>query len=185
MNGVFAQFVMVILSVGIIFTYIKPTFERIGEIQNETVTYEEEISKVLSVNSKLSDLQTKMDSVSMSDKLRLLNYMPDTLDELMVLRDLYLITNQSGALYRGVTSGTSQGGQKQKSASGENAPIQHDFSLSVEGTYTQIKSLFRLLEQNKYPLEVQDLALSSSGGGFMTATIGLTTYSFQNDITSE
>ncbi|MBP6881526.1 MAG: hypothetical protein KBC35_02790 [Candidatus Pacebacteria bacterium] len=186
MKGVFTQFVMVVLSVGIIFTYIKPAFKEIAVIQSETKIYEEEITKVLSVNSQLSDLQADMESVSVTDKLRLRSYMPDSIDELMIMRDLYLITNKSGTLYKGVLASGNQGGaQKKKASTTSIDPNQHAFTLSAEGTYAQIKNLFSLLEKNNYPLEIQGVSLSPAEGGFLIASIDLVTYSFQDDITSQ
>jgi hypothetical protein len=186
MKGVFTQFVMVIISIGIVFTYIKPAFDEIEIIQNETKTYEGEIDKVLSVNSQLSDLQTTMESVSMTDRYRLLNYLPDSIDEIKVLRDLYLINKRAGTLYVGVTSNSDQRGTQRKNANqNETGPDQHAFNLSVEGTYTQVKNLFRLLEQNNYPLEVQNVSISPAEGGFLSVSIDLVTYSFKNDITSQ
>jgi len=186
MKGLFTQFVMVVISIGIVFTYIKPAFDEIAVVQSETKIYEEEITKVLSVNSQLSDLLSDMDSVSMTDKLRLRSYMPDTIDELMIMRDLYLITNRSGALYKGVSGSGDQGGvQKKKTSTASTDPNQHAFTLSAEGTYAQVKNLFSLLEKNNYPLEIQGVSLSPAEGGFLVASIDLVTYSFQDDITSQ
>lgn len=188
MKGVFTQFVMVIVSIGIIFTYVKPSFAKIGVIQEESKTYEAELEKVVAVNSTLSLLKSQMDSIAMADRMKLLTYMPDSVDEIAVLRDLFLIVNQSGALYRNVSSGGSgSAGTKNKNSSAVTAtgPEQYGFTLEVEGTYDQLKSLFSLLERNEYPLEIQNVSFSKTEGGFLTASIELATYSFKSQLTSE
>ena len=95
-----------------------------------------------------------------------------------------LITKQSGASYVDAKSlgdgrKSSSRSRRDTQASTANEPKQYSFSLSVEGTYLQLKTLFSLLEQNKYPLEVQSVDITSNEGGFLGAELTLATYAQQ------
>lgn len=188
-KGLITQIGMLIISASIIFTYIQPAFGEVAKIQDNIQTYKVERDKVVIVNSQLSKLVADMESVSPEDQRKLLTYMPDSVDELNVLRDLHLITQQSGVLYKDVRyMGPAERGSKKKNRANseeEFGPDGYQFGLSVEGTYDQLKNLFRLVEQNNYPLEVQSVAISKLEGGFLGAEIIFVTYSFQSDITSE
>jgi hypothetical protein len=188
-KGLFTQIGMLIVSVGIIFTYIKPAFGEVAAIQDNIQTYQMERDKVISVNSLLSKLVTDMESVSSEDQRKLLTYLPDSVDGINVSRDLFLITLQSGVLYKDVRDmGLVARGSKNnrvEDSEEELGPEGHQFGLSVEGTYDQLKNLFRLIEQNNYPLEVQSVSIDKLDGGFLGAEITFVTYSFRSDITSE
>lgn len=183
-KGLFTQIGMIIVSVAIIFTYVKPQFTTIASIQDDIALYQQKRDEVLSVNSRLTELTDQVDSVSDLDKKRLQTYLPETLDPLKVSRDLLLATIQAGVLYKDVTFDGAEKQDKRQTtkAADENKPTQHVFSLKVEGTYAQIKELFRLLEQNNYPLEVQSADVSRIDGGFLAATVTLVTYSFDNGL---
>lgn len=184
-KGLFTQLSMIVVAAAIIFTYVRPAFVEVGKIQDDIGLYQEERQKVLSVNSRLSSLVSQMDSVSVEDRRRLLTYMPDTVDDLSVSRDLLLITRQAGVLYKDVGYSGPGKGSKNTSSGASVLPEPQQFTLSVEGTYTQIKNLFTLLEQNHYPLEIHGVSIGKADGGFLTVEIELMTYSFNSDIDNQ
>ncbi|NCT02174.1 hypothetical protein GW766_02905 [Candidatus Parcubacteria bacterium] len=187
-KGLFTQIGAVIVSIGIIVTYVKPSFAEIELIQNDIALYQKERSSVLAVNSQLSSLVAQMQSVSIDDQKRLLAYLPDKIDELYISRDLLIIAQSSGVLYKDMK----YIGKEESSKSRKNieqplpeGPIPHKFSLSVEGTYEQIKNLFNLIARSNYPLEVQGAKITKTDGGFLSLDLDLVTYSFNEVITDE
>lgn len=186
-KGFFTQVGMVIVSVAIAFTVVEPTIAEIGEIQDNIATYQTERDKVISVNSRLSSLVSTLESVPVADNRRLLAYLPNSLDEISVLRDLYIMINESGAQYVNVSGeplvDTNQrGARAQQVQIDESDPIPHTFTLSVEGTYSQIKRLLALFEQNHYLLEVKEVVMQSNEGGFLKADIAVVSYSYQSQL---
>lgn len=185
-KGLFTQIGMVIVSVAIIFTYIKPEFAKISLIQDDIKEYKDQRNMVISVNSKLDELVSSTDSVSVLDNQRLLNYMPDNIDQLSVPRDLYLISNEAGVIYidakyEGLDTELNQVTNEDGTESVANdKPVAHSLVLSVEGSYKQIKTLLSLLEQNHYPFEVRKMDIASGEGGFLKTDITLSTYSYRN-----
>jgi hypothetical protein len=185
-TGLFTQILMIIVSVAIILTYVKPTFLELSKTQDDIAVYREEQEKVIAVNSRLADLTAKISSIPVSDQRKLLTYLPDTLDEVMVARDLLFITVESGASYESVeyANDNAKKGRSNTSNSdsgNENLPTKHTFELSVIGTYEQVKRLFELIEQNNYPLEVHGAELTGSGTDFITASLTLVTYTYKGE----
>tara|TARA_B100000508_G_scaffold141011_1_gene145035 strand:+ start:2047 stop:2634 length:588 start_codon:yes stop_codon:yes gene_type:complete len=185
-KGLFTQIAMIILSVGILIFYVQPAFSEIGKVQDKIGVYQTERKKVVEVNSRLDMLNIDLESVSREDQLRLVRYLPDSVDPISVSRDLALITLAAGVLYQDVSyGGLATAKQKQQNStdgSGKEMPIAHSFTLGVEGAYPQIKTLFRLIEQNDYPLEVHGVDLKQNDGGFLTVSLQIVTYEFKEEI---
>jgi len=184
-KGLFTQIGMLILSVVIIVTYVQPAFTKIGIVQDNIKNYIEERQKVESVNVKLTDLLNRISNVSNTDRSKLLRYLPDSVDEIAVQRDLVIVSNEAGVKYKDVNFvGVEEIKNNRDLEASANLPRAYTFSLSVEGSYEQIKNLFLLMEQNNYPLEVQGLGIKKSKEGFLMAEIQLATYSYKEPISN-
>lgn len=189
--GLFSQTLFILLSIALVFTYIKPTLTEIDATQDKIETYMTEIDKVSTVNAKLASLVSSYDSISQSDRLRLLAYMPDEVDTIAVPRDLNAIATQAGVIVRGIEYGGSlKGGDNQVVSdltvfdpSVAPAPEQtskepegHMFTLEFEGSYAQLKSILTMMEENAYPLEIHEMNINRTEGGFLTVKMDIVTY---------
>lgn len=190
-NSFLPQIAMIALSVGIIFFHVQPTFAEIGTIQDAIITYKSERQKVDDVNQKLSNLVSQVNDISTADQRALLTYMPDTVDQVSVSRDIYNMAESVDAYlksvrYEGETNTSKKGKDttkvKDKEKELSDTPIPHTFSLSLDGTYDQIKSFLSLLEQNNYPLEVHELKIISSSSRVLSAEMKVVTYSHLKNI---
>jgi hypothetical protein len=177
---------MIGLSVGVVIMFVQPTFSEIGELQNDIAVYQTEYRKVSEVNNQLSSLIDVLDQVVTDDKRRLLTYMPDEVDAIGVVRDLSLISNEAGVLYlSAVSNGPKDILDDVDEATTFIQPKEHLFELNVEGSYRQFKNLFTLLEQNNYPIEVQNVAILQKDGGFLSMNVSLSVYAYQDSVPSE
>jgi hypothetical protein len=197
--GLFSQILFLLLSIALIFTYIKPTLAEIDTTQDAIETYVVEIDKVSSVNAKLANLMSSYSSISQADRLRLLSYMPDEVDTIAVPRDLFAIATQAGVIIRQIEYGGSLNGVGSEITSDlaafdpaavpvvstSNEPEKHQFNISFEGSYAQVKMVLALMEENAYPLEVQELDITKSEGGFLTVAMDITTYDSTLPVSSE
>jgi hypothetical protein len=138
---------------------------------------------VAEVNDKLSRLSSNVSAIDDDDQRRLLTYMPDTIDTIMIPRTLEAIAKEAEVVLKKVSSENVS--VNSSSADGLSATNQTDqpkaaaFSMDVEGSYDQIKNLLRLLEQNEYPLEVKSLKITKVDDGFLNVGLTITTYSLQ------
>lgn len=185
----YSQITTIALAVAVVITYVNPTFESIGLMQDDIGTYQVERNKVIAVNSKLANLLSGVDSVTNEEKKRLSVYLPNSVDDIAVQRDLWYIVQGSGVYFNNLSY---EGVSEQLSATnvpGSDSPnvkpLAHQFSLAVEGTYVQIKNLLSLLEQNEYPFEVREVSIQPIEGGFLTVQLQLFTFAHQPFVAEE
>lgn len=172
-NGSFTQIIMLVLAVGIVFTYIKPAFSVIGETQDDIAVYRSEREKVSGVNATLQQKLDKMLAIPAQDRVALLNYIPDTVDSVAVPRDIQTMAELAGLVLRSVASTPVL---NKEPSNNIDATTPYAFAVSVEGSYDQIKAFLRFIERNNYPLDVQTLTMQPLEGGFMSASLQLVTH---------
>ena len=173
--GLFTQIMTLGLSVAIVFVYIEPTFADIGQLQDDISRYQDERQDIERVNADLDRYVATIESLNGADIDRLAVYMPTFVDDISVMRDLQFIADASGVILKSVSYG---GSETSADASGgqTSPPTRHEFSLAAEGTYSQVKNLLSLLEQNEYPLEVHTADIAPLEGGFLSVSLLLVTY---------
>jgi len=187
-KNLFIQIAMITISIGIIVTFVEPTFSEIGGLQDDIFVYQTERQKVSSVNAQLDSLITVLNTVATDDQRRLVTYMPDEVDTINVVRDLSLISDEAEVVYISAAYVGEATSNTEQDDSGEAEfvqPQEYTFDLSIEGTYEQIKNLFGLLEQNNYPIDVQTLSIQMKDGGFLTADMGLSVYAHKSSVSNE
>ena len=184
-TGLFSQISLIILSVGVVFTYVTPTLDEIKKTQDTITIYESEKEKVSDVNLKLNQVASTLNSISTEDQRKLLAYMPDSVDTVSVPRDIKAIADKNGLIleqisYVGpeepatVTTFIDPSMSMATSPSGD--PEAHTFSVEFESSYEQVKQFLSDLEKNAYPLEVHDLVIEQTEGGFLSVAMKLVTY---------
>jgi hypothetical protein len=167
--------------VAIVVSYVHPTMQSISETQEDTITYELERQKVNAVNAQLAELMSKMDSVSAADQRKHDMYLPEQLDDVNVVRDLYLMAQEAQVWFRdaSVSGEVRKRGRSSNLPDNDEYPVPFSFTLTVEGGYQQIKDLLALVEQNKYPLEIHNLSITGGDGLLLTADIELVTFTYR------
>jgi hypothetical protein len=194
-NSLLTQFGIAGVAIGIVLTYIQPTFSEIKNTQDKIVQTRDELKKVTEVNTRLAELLASVNAIPQKDKLALNTYLPDVLDEVKVLKDLSVVTERAGVLvidlkYEGVSSEILSPQQEtlpsevymyQEGLSdvSKTGPVVHLFNLNIKTTYENFKELLSLLEKNNYPLEIHQLNLKPGDSGELSADIKIATYSLK------
>jgi len=187
-RGFFSQVALIILSIMIIATYVKPKMDAIKSLQDSILIYKQEEQKVTDVNQKLAQFKSKIDNISDDDRHRLLAYMPNSVDTIAVPRDIEAITQKQGAILKSVKFiGVLKDpiGVAGKGTNTLDTPDAQQFSVTVVGSYSQLKGVFNSFEQNAYPLEVQEVHIVQQEGGFLQADIKMTVYSRRLPVAGE
>lgn len=155
--GAFIQIVLLIVSVVIGFTYLKPTFLDIQSLQDEKQRYIDERTRVDEVNRLLQSLVNEYESVSV-DNLRKLNaYIPDSIDELEIMRTIMAVSEESEVNVESISiesSGTYAGSEDD-----DNNYQTGEFSVSLSGPYDNMKPFLARLERNASPLLVSNIEI--------------------------
>ena len=183
-KGLFVQLVLLASSVAIIFLFIQPRLDEVGTIQDETQIYIDEREDISDVNERLSELSSRIESVSFDDRMRLNTFLPDEIDFIQIIRDLYIISVKSGSAYIGADYNADADTNERRGSRDDEVvlPDRHVFSLQVSGGYENIKDLVAALENNDYPLEVAELTITKQDEtDLLDANLTLHTYSYNSD----
>lgn len=177
--GLITQVFTIGLAIAVALLYIRPTFEEINILQDDIDQYKTQREKIQTVNEKLSEHIRVKDSVSTDNYEKLQAYMPRFVDDVGVLRDVQFIVEKTSMVlvnlqYDGLIDSAKLDNVTASDLS--SPPEPYGFTVVAEGTYSQIKDLFSLLEQNHYPLEVHTASVSPLDGGFLSVEIELVTY---------
>lgn len=170
-NSLLTQVVLLVTSATIILTYIQPSFSAIADVQDDIARYETTVSKASELNAALGELVAAERSISASETRRLKQYLPNEIDDVLIMRDIQNIFKivdipitelNSASSDSFATKARVEG--RDRGAVDETAPplTFKDFQLSFFGTYDQLKSVLQGLEVNAFPLEVVELTFSSA-----------------------
>jgi uncharacterized protein YqgV (UPF0045/DUF77 family) len=173
------QIGLIAVAVAIVVLYIEPKITSIRQTQDLTSSYELETQNVSQVNESLKAKIAAIETIAPQDALALARYVPDTVDEIAVLKDISTVLemqsiNDFDLKYQGNNVGTEVEGEV---ASEFGAVTEHYFSVSFEAGYDQLKSVLAQLETNNYLLQVSNLKITDTKEGVLKADVSITTFS--------
>ncbi len=171
-------------------TYVRPTFGEIAKIQDDLARYQSTVSKASELNSALQGLIATEKNIDTRDQDRLKTYLPFSINNVTVMRDIQNIFNVMGVQLSALNSASVDAiavpmveGDEPKVASGQKL-VFRDFEVSFAGTYEDLKRVLSMIESNAYALEVVNLAFESTPNPSDTEQeIGLQPGMMQYDLT--
>lgn len=177
-TSLLSQIFMVIIAIIVGVMYISPAIAKIKTTQDSTDLYIQELAKVSAVNTELASRVAKVDSVPLEAKQALLRYVPDTIDEIVVMKDIQAILAASNI----VASGLAYNNVAEASPNGDEMAIElpytpYAFTVAFDTTYEQLKEFFSLIETNDYLFEISSLDLSPSDSGLLSVQMTLKVFS--------
>jgi Tfp pilus assembly protein PilO len=156
------QITLFIISLVVIFTYIKPTFIAMRSTQDEIFQYTDAANKAGQLNQQLAELLTTEKSFSRTDLVSLESFLPSTIDAMSVMADISTVASQNGLSIDTVSAGELILPQEDILFEGKriesNGTVHIDFTANVTGTYESLKQTLHQLEQSRYLLEVVELS---------------------------
>ena len=190
-NKAITQIILVVVSVVIITTYIKPAFEDMGNIRTEANEYQTALENANSYNNALQELYARANSFTISERRALDRYLPKKIDTVAVMRDVETIVRNNGMSLVALASTEiiESNKQEEKEKFVQGRPVERSvlpvntqrFSLSVSGTYGNFKSLLQDFERNAYPLSIAEMSILSKEEDRYDFSLTLETYSLVID----
>jgi len=166
------QIGFVIISIVIVFTYIKPTFAEIGQLQEDTYEFNDAIVKAEQFNQRLRELIAIENSFSMSDRVALETFLPENINKAQVLRDIEYIAEQDDITIDTISIADSEGNSSdddysptvtdEDSSQSISPFVKTEIDLDVTVTYEELKQFLTRLEANSYVLEVTSMTFGLS-----------------------
>ena len=171
-NKLLTQFILLLTSLIIVVTYIRPAFAEIADIQDDIVRYESTVSKASELNAALNELVQDEKSISSRELANLNAYLPTAIAEVVVMRDIQNMFEQNGLSLSALTSASPENYRVRNARTEAQSPIEaaeaapdlvfRDFQISFFGTYEQLKSVLSSIEVNAYPLEIMSLEFGAA-----------------------
>jgi len=175
-------------------TVLRPEFSEIQAMQDQLAEYNNALDKADQYNRALQEKISQANNLPNTDLAALDQYVPNRVDIVRVSRDVVNIVEGSGLLLIDVEVGESSSvtvenanaGVSQSARTGgsleEEAKRQlavQPFTIEAIGTYTNMKSLLRAVEQNAYPMRIVGISFtnqSESDSRLLSYTIDVETY---------
>lgn len=188
------QIMMIGIAIAIAVTYINPKVTSIRETQDIVANYQTETQNVSAVNQALKTKVELVDSIRPQDTQALQIFLPDTVDEISVMKDISNIISTANisdfnVSYSGVSRDSSDEVDSGSQAGGPTTPAslagisRHNFIINFDASYNQLKSFLSLLETNQYILEVDKLSAVADETGNLNVTINV--FAFDRSVASE
>ena len=117
-----------------------------------------------------------MDGVSAADSAALKRYVPDSVDDVAVMKDLQAIFAALALPLNSLSAGGAAAANAISGTTANTGLTTHSFTLSSKLTYDELKSLLKVLEVNNYLLQVDSLSLTPSETGLLTMSMILSTF---------
>ena len=180
------QIILVVVSVIIIFTYIRPTYGNLQMTQQEVSEYRDALENADAFNSELQSLVTRANSFTTTEINDLERYLPTEVDAISVMRDINLIAERNFLELTGLSANDLvEGAQAGASGQGQDAGVQLpidtvSFEVALSGSYENFKLLLQDFERNAYPLTVADMSVTPNAEtGLYEFGLTLETYQLQ------
>jgi hypothetical protein len=177
------QIGMIAIAVAIVIMYIEPKISVIRETQDLTTSYEVETENVSQVNESLRAKISTIDSIPPDDLLALSRFVPSTIDEISILKDLgIMIETQLIPEYDIAYKGNNSDRVSVEEEPNEYGPVfEHYFSVSFESDYPQLKALLAQLQINDYLLQVDNLKITESKDDLIKVDMSLTSFTLASN----
>lgn len=198
------QILLIVISLVIVFTVIKPKFDDISYQQNEMITYQSALNNIGQYNQRLQTLINQAKAMNEEERSSLMRYLPEEIDAVAVGRDIVNIAEQNGLLLMEIepspatlitTSMPDQTVVDPSSAEMEGSVTEGDgtssskngglygqkYKLSVVGGYDSMKDFLKDIERNAYPLRLVEFSfeINEEPGQLQKYEMTLETYALK------
>lgn len=167
------QLILVVISVALVMSFVKPKLEEIEAKQVEINTFTEAINRASDYNQVVKEKVNRVNNFPRADQVSLDRFLPETIDGVAVSRDIeniiksnqMLLVDMEMGLVSPVLVSTGRSADDEVASLAEEAQrnvVSQRFQVSVIGTYENMKKMLGDFERNAYPLRLVNLSFSAS-----------------------
>jgi len=182
MNSKILPILALMLSVGIFFAYVSPTWSgSIAATKAAISSDDQALAAAKEYGVRQNELASARDAIGPADLDRLAAFLPDSVDNVRLILNLNALAARAGLSLSNVdvisgASGSDNPSSGILSAPAENPVGSVDLSLSALGTYPALQDFLRNIEKSQRLLDVQDLTVKGSNTGLYTYQMKIRLY---------
>lgn len=160
----------IIISVIVLFTYVKPTLNEVKGIQSETREYSDVIANAKQFNDLIQTRVAEMDTIGVRNLARLDKFLPNDIDEVRFLYDIDTIAKKHRMLFGNISVEE----DTEDDDSGTVSFVEMSFALI--GSYEQFKNVLKDFEQSLALTEVTEINFSAGEGDLIQFELTVRTF---------
>lgn len=167
---------LLVISVSSFFLYTNPHYKNIDGLKKESAQYETALIKAKEAETIKNNLIAKYNTFSVEELHNLEKLLPDTVDNIRLLLDIYRLASNYSTNVTGITVDPIQKDQ----ASGQPASAKAYGALTikfhVEMTYDNFKKFLSDIEHNLRVTDINTIAFATGESGVYGYDVSLKTY---------
>lgn len=151
--------ILFIIAISSFFWYTKPTYEEISTINDEISQYETALNQVSEIQKTRGELMAEYEQIPQDNLYVLSRILPTSFDRVRFLIEMDRIATANGLTAQDVSFSNSSG----EGTSGIYQSTEVSFSTS--GSYEEVQSFIRDVEQSARLIDITELSISGTSGG--------------------
>ncbi len=177
MNDRLLPFIALLVTAGIFFGYIGPTWS--GEIAAANTAITNDNNALVAANAyttRESQLSSERTAISQANLTRLSTFLPGSVDNVGIILDLNALASRSGLLLSNINAAINTTGNTSTATTNAGSVGSVDISLSASGTYTALQNFLKGVEMSERLLDVRNLTVNGSDTGIYTYQMTIRLY---------
>ena len=155
--------ILILLSVGLFFTYIDPTYKDVKKIIIEEEKFDEALNKSKELQEIRNKLLSKYNTFSSNDLERLTKLLPDNVDNVRLILDIDYIASTYGMRIKNVSVSTIDERQAGTIGSSEAPYRSVNLSFSVMSSYENIIEFIKDIERSLRIVDITNISFTQPG----------------------
>jgi hypothetical protein len=194
--------ILLLATLGLIFSYISPSYSKVQDIKEEITRFDEALGKAKELQALRDQLLAKYNSFSARDLERLEKFLPDQIDNVRLIIDIDAIASRYGMTVKNLSiQGDSKERLQKTSVGNSTADISTSvptpgarvlgsrpssvigsviMTFSVSASYERFLQFLKDLERSLRLIDVVSLSFDASGEGVYNYNVGIKTYWLKN-----
>ncbi|NQV92928.1 type 4a pilus biogenesis protein PilO [Candidatus Kaiserbacteria bacterium] len=168
--------ILIIVTLGLFFGYIDPTYTLIKELRAEEKTYDEALNQSRELQEIRDSLLSRYNTFSQQDLNRLEKLLPNHVDNVRLILDIDSIASNYNMRTRNVTISEVSSEDKNVIGANQNAVDSVVLSFSVAATYENFIRFIKDLESSLRIVDFVGLSFSATEGDAFNFNISIRTY---------
>jgi Tfp pilus assembly protein PilO len=179
MNRNLTPLILIVLALGIFFTFTNGRIQELKSIQTVNAGYLQAINNSVTLIQSRDAVLKDYNSLSDDDKARLDKMLPDNVDNVRLIIDITNIASRHGIPLKDITANTAAGGSSDASAGSPSSNAVSgtvSVSFSFSSSYENFLAFLGDIQSSLRILDISHLTVTSNTTGTYDYSVQLQTY---------